>query len=35
VAYCSTAIADRGGRLREFRANNPLSAEELEEVLPR
>ena len=35
VAYCSTAIADRGGRLREFRANDPLSAEELEEVLPR
>ena len=35
VAYCSTAIADRGGRLREFRANKPLSAEELEEALPR
>lgn len=35
VAYCSTAVADRGGRLREFRANNPLSAEELEEILPR
>lgn len=35
VAYCSTAIADRGGRLREFRANNPLSADELEEILPR
>jgi hypothetical protein len=35
VAYCSTAIADRGGRLREFQANNPLSAEELEEALPR
>jgi len=34
VAYCSTAIADRGGRLREFRANNPLSAEELERMLP-
>jgi peroxiredoxin len=35
VAYCSTAVTDRGGRLREFRANNPLSAEELEEILPR
>ena len=35
VAYCSTAIADRGGRLREFKANNPLSADELEEMLPR
>ena len=34
VAYCSTAIADRGGRLREFRANNPLSAEEIERMLP-
>ena len=34
VAYCSTAVAERGGRLREFRANDPLSAEELEEVLP-
>lgn len=34
VAYCSTAIADRGGRLREFRANHPLSPDELEEVLP-
>ncbi len=35
VAYCSTAITDRGGRLREFRANKPLSADELEAVLPR
>jgi peroxiredoxin len=34
VAYCSTAIADRGGRVREFRANEPLSAEELEKMLP-
>ena len=34
VAYCSTAITDRGGRLREFRANKPLSAEELERMLP-
>ena len=31
IAYCCTAIADRGGRLREFRANNPLSDDELEE----
>ena len=35
VAYCSTAVTDRGGRVREFRANSPLSAEELEEILPR
>ena len=35
VAYCSTAIADQGGRLREFRANKPLSADELEDALPR
>lgn len=35
VAYCSTAIADRGGRLLEFRANKGLSAEELERMLPR
>ena len=34
VAYCSTAIADRGGTLREFRANKPLSDEELERMLP-
>jgi peroxiredoxin len=34
VAYCSTAVADRGGALREFRANKPLSEDELEEVLP-
>ena len=34
VAYCSTAVADRGGRLREFRANEPLSGSELEELLP-
>ena len=34
VAYCSTAIAERGGELREFRANKPLSAEELEKMLP-
>jgi peroxiredoxin len=34
VAYCSTAVADRGGRLLEFRANKPLSEEELEEILP-
>lgn len=35
VAYCSTAIADRGGRLREFTANKPLSGDDLEEMLPR
>jgi peroxiredoxin len=34
VAYCSTAVADRGGELREFRANKPLSADELEKMLP-
>ena len=34
VAYCSTAVADRGGTLREFRANKPLSEDDLEEVLP-
>jgi peroxiredoxin len=34
VAYCSTAVADRGGTLREFRANKPLSADELERMLP-
>ena len=34
VAYCSTAIADRGGTLREFRANHPLTADELREILP-
>lgn len=34
VAYCSTAIADRGGRLREFRANTPLSEEALVKLLP-
>ena len=34
VAYCSTAIADRGGKLVEFRANHPLSADDLEEILP-
>jgi len=34
VAYCSTAIADRGGRLLEFRANKPISEDELEEMLP-
>ena len=35
VAYCSTAITDRGGVLRDFRANKPLSADQLNEVLPR
>ena len=35
VAYCSTAITDRGGRLQEFQANKPLSGEELEAMLPR
>ncbi len=35
VAYCSTAITDRGGQLREFRANKALSADELEAMLPR
>ena len=34
VAYCSTAIADRGGKLVEFRANHPLSKDDLEEILP-
>jgi peroxiredoxin len=34
VAYCSTAVTDRGGRLREFRANSPLSEQALEELLP-
>lgn len=34
VAYCSTAIADQGGKLLEFRANHPLSGDELEEILP-
>jgi peroxiredoxin len=34
VAYCSTAVADRGGRLREFKANHPLDREELERMLP-
>jgi peroxiredoxin len=34
VAYCSTAITERGGELREFRANKPLSADELERMLP-
>jgi hypothetical protein len=29
VAFCSTAFVERGGRLRQFEANNPLSAEEL------
>ena len=34
VAYCSTAIADQGGRLLEFRANKPLSEDDLEGILP-
>lgn len=34
VAYCSTAIADQGGKLLDFRANHPLSGDELEEILP-
>jgi hypothetical protein len=29
IAYCSTAFIDRGGRLREFEANSPLSEVEL------
>lgn len=35
VAYCSTAVADRGGTLQTFRANQPLSEEALERLLPR
>lgn len=34
IAYCSTAVTDRGGSLREFRANEALSAEELRRLLP-
>ena len=38
IAYCSTAFVERGGRLREFRANEPLSTDELQagarELLP-
>jgi len=34
VAYCSTAVADRGGQLLKFRANHPLDADELERMLP-
>ena len=34
VAYCSTAVTERGGRLRAFRANKPLSEDALEEMLP-
>ena len=30
VAFCSTAFVERGGELRQFEANNPLSAQELE-----
>lgn len=30
VAFCSTAFIERGGKLRQFEANDPLSAEELE-----
>lgn len=30
VAFCSTAFVERGGELRRFEANNPLSPEELE-----
>ena len=30
VAFCSTAFIEQGGELRQFEANNPLSAEELE-----
>jgi hypothetical protein len=29
VAFCSTAFVERGGELRQFEANNPLSAAEL------
>jgi hypothetical protein len=29
VAFCSTAFVERGGTLREFQANNPLTAAEL------
>jgi len=29
VAFCSTAFVERGGRVRQFEANNPLSAAEL------
>lgn len=34
VAYCSTAVVDRGGTMREFRANKPLTEDELERLLP-
>jgi hypothetical protein len=34
VAYCSTAVADRGGTLLKFRANKPLTGDELERMLP-
>jgi len=34
VAYCSTAVVAKGGRLLEFRANQPLSDAELERLLP-
>jgi hypothetical protein len=29
VAFCSTAFVERGGTLREFQANNPLTPAEL------
>ena len=29
VAFCSTAFIERGGKLRQFEANSPLSGEEL------
>ena len=34
VAYCSTAVTAKGGVLREFRANKPLSEAALEKMLP-
>ena len=34
VAYCSTAIVERGGILREFHANRPLDEDELAQAVP-
>ena len=35
VAYCSTAIIERGGVLREFHPNRPLDEDELAKAVPR
>ena len=34
IGYCSTAVADRGGRILDFEANKPLSEAALEKMLP-